>query len=159
MAPLQKKTDMKPLIVYQSKTGNTIKIVDVIATILDADTLSVEDAVQENLTGRNLIGFGSGIYWTRIDRKIYEFAALLPKGCHTFMFITSGMGFNIMLRLYWYFIKTNFDRLGVNLVESWDCRGFDQYPLLKWMGLSKGHPNADDMKSAQQFALKMKAYC
>jgi len=115
---------MKPLIIYQSKKGNTIKIVEAIATVLEAEVLSVEDAVPENLKDRSLIGFGSGIYWTKIDQKIYESAALLPKVCNAFMFITSGMGFKIMLQLYWYYIKTNFDHLGVNLVGRWDCRGY-----------------------------------
>ena len=75
------------------------------------------------------------------------------------MFITSGMGFNIMLRLYWKFIKSNFNKLGVTLVGCWDCRGFDQHPTTKWMGLSKEHPNSDDTRSAEQFAKKMKTFC
>jgi len=149
---------MKPLIIFKSKTGNTIRIVEAIAKVLEADILPVEDAIPKNLKDRNLIGFGSGIYYTKIDKKIYELAASLPKSCNTFMFVTSGMGFNFMLRLYWYFIKTNFDRIGVNLTGIWDCRGFDQHPLLKWMGLSKRHPDSDDVKSAEQFAMKMKTY-
>jgi flavodoxin len=158
VALYEENTGMKPLIIYQSKTGNTIKIVEAITTVLEADVLSVENAVPENLKDRNLIGFGSGIYWTRIDQKIYEFAALLPKGCNAFMFITSGMGFTIMLRLYWYYIKTNFDHLGVNLIGRWDCRGYDKHPLSKWMGISKGHPNTFDIESVKQFAMKMKEY-
>jgi flavodoxin len=151
---------MKPLIIYQSRTGNTKIIAAAIASILGADILPVENAVPENLKDRTLVGFGSGIYWTRIDQRIYELAAFLPKCCKPFMFITSGMGFAFMLRLYWYFIKNNFDGLGVSLVGKWDCRGYDQYPLFKWMGLSKGHPNTADIKSAEQFALQLKAdYC
>ena len=76
-----------------------------------------------------------------------------------FVFITSGMGFNIMLRLYWYFIKSSFSRLGINLVGCWDCRGFDQHPTMKWLGLSKGHPDLDDIRSAEKFAQKMKNFC
>jgi len=149
---------LQPLIVYQSKTGNTRIIVDTIASILNADVFPVENVVSDHLNGRTLVGFGSGIYWTRIDRKIYESASFLPKGCNAFMFITSGMGFPFMLRLYWYFIENNFDRLGASLIGKWDCRGYDQHPLSKWMGISKGHPNTADIKSAEQFAMKMKMY-
>ena len=74
------------------------------------------------------------------------------------MFITSGMGFPFMLRLYWYFIKKNFDRLSVKLVGNWDCRGYDQHPISKWMGISKGRPNKAAIESAEQFAMKMKKY-
>ena len=149
---------MKPLIVYQSRTGNTRVIVDAIASILNADVLPVESVVQDNFNGRTLVGFGSGIYWTRIDRKIYKSASFLPKKCNVFMFITSGMGSSFMLRLFWYFIKKNFDRLGFKLVGNWDCRGYDKLPILKWMGISKGRPNGADIESAKQFALKMKAH-
>ncbi len=149
---------MKPLIVYQSRTGNTHVIVDIIASILNADVLPVENAASDHFKGRTLVGFGSGIYWTRIDRKIYETTPFLPKRCNVFMFITSGFGFSFMLRLYWYLIQKRFNHLGLLLIGKWDCRGYDQHPISKWMSISKGRPNKTDMKSAEQFALKMKKY-
>ncbi|CAB1063547.1 hypothetical protein D1BOALGB6SA_8330 [Olavius sp. associated proteobacterium Delta 1] len=149
---------MKPLIVYQSRTGNTRIIVDTIASILKADVFQVENAGSDHFKGRTLVGFGSGIYWTMVDRKIYESASFLPPECKVFMFITSGMGSKFMLRLYWYFIKMKFDRFGLKLVGNWDCRGYDQHPISKWMGISKGRPNRTDIESAEQFALKMKMY-
>ena len=149
---------MNPLIIYQSKTGNTRKLVDTIVSVLNADLLTVDDGKPDHLNGRTLIGFGSGIYWTKIDHKIYEIASFVPKKCKVFIFITSGLGFSCMLRLYWYYIKKNFSNLDVNLIGKWDCRGYDQHPLSKWMGISKGHPNASDIESAKQFAIKMKAH-
>lgn len=106
---------MKPLIIYQSETGNTVRVVEAITSIIEAELLTVDDATPESMKNRTLIGFGSGIYWTRIDKKTYRFAAHLPKNSKVFVFITSGMGFSIMLRLYWYFIKNNFSRLGIRL--------------------------------------------
>ena len=106
---------MKPLIVYQSRTGNTRLIVEAIASILDADALSVEGVSSDHFKGRTLVGFGSGIYWIRVDRKIYESASFLPPKCNVFMFITSGLGFQFMIDLYWLFIKKNF--------ESKTCQG------------------------------------
>lgn len=149
---------MKPLIVYQSRTGNTRIIVDTVAAILNADVFSVENVTSADLKNRRLIGFGSGIYWTRIDRKIYETTSFLPQACNVFVFITSGFGFPLMLQLYWYLIQKRFDRLGVPLVGKWDCRGYDKHPLSRWMGISKEHPNSADIERAQKFALKMKRY-
>ena len=149
---------MKPLIVYQSRTGNTRIIADTIATILNADILSVENVVQDTFNDRTLVGLGSGIYWTRIDSIIYKSASLLPPECNVFVFFTSGMGSSFMLRLFWYFIKKKFNHLGLKLVGNWDCRGYDKLLILKWMGISKGRPNGADIESAKQFALEMKSY-
>lgn len=149
---------MKPLIVYQSKTGNTRKLVDIIAPILNADLLPVDEAKPDHFKGRTLIGFGSGIYWTKIDRRIYESASFIPNKCKVFIFITYGLGLSFMLRLYWYYINKNFNHLGVNLVGKWHCRGNDQHPISKWMGINKGHPNTADIESAKQFAIGMKEH-
>jgi len=148
---------MKPLIVYQSRTGNTRVIVDTIASVLESDVLPVENVTPDHFRNRQFIGFGSGIYWTRVDRKIYRAATLLPGKCQVFMFITSGLGSAFMLRLYWYFIEKRFGRLGVRLTGRWDGRGYDKHPISKWMGISKGRPNGADIKGAERFALKMKA--
>ena len=150
---------MKPLIIYQTRTGNTRIIADIIASKLDADVLPVEKACSDDFNGRTLVGFGSGIYYTKVDAKIYHAASLLPPGCNAFMFITSGMGSPFMLRLYWFLIGKAFKRSGIKLAGTWDCRGYDQHPLLKWMGISKGRPNRVDIESAEQFALNMQRLC
>ena len=129
---------------------------DAIALILDADVSPVENLTPDHLKDRTLIGFGSGIYWTKIDHRLYEAASLIPKKCKVFMFLTSGMGFSIMVRIYWCFILKNFDRLEIDLVGKWDCRGYDKYPVSKWMGISKEHPNDTDIENAKQFAGRVK---
>ncbi len=148
---------MKPLIVYQTRTGNTRIIADAMASLLGADIYPVESITPDQLKGRTLVGLGSGIYWTKIDPRIYKAASLLPKDCNTFIFITTGMGSAFMLWLYKYRIEKSIKKLGVNLIGYWDCRGYDQHPLLKWMGISKGHPDATDVESARQFATRMLA--
>ncbi len=149
---------MNPLIVYQSRTGNTRIIVDAIAQILNADVCLVGDVTSADLKDRKLVGFGSGIYWVKIDRKIYETASHLPHDCNVFMFISSGLDFPVMLQVYWYLIKKRFDRLGLRLVGKWDCRGYDKHFLSRWMGISKKHPNSADIVNVREFAQKMKKY-
>ena len=147
---------MKPLIIYQSKTGSTHAIADAIASILKADVLFIENVTIDDLKDRNLVGFGSGIYWTKIDKRIYDLISFLSQECKVFMFITSGFGFPLMLGFYWYLIQRKIDRLGLNLIGKWDCRGYDKHRLSKWMGISKEHPNSTDIEKAQQFAKKIK---
>jgi flavodoxin len=149
---------MKPLIVYQSRTGNTKTIADAISSVLNADTLTVDDVTSTDFSGRNIVGFGSGTYWGMIDKKIYNAASFLPEKCNTFVFITSGMGITFMRRLYWHYINKGFGRFGIQLVGQWDCRGFDKHPISKWMGISKNHPNNDDIENAKKFAITMKNY-
>jgi flavodoxin len=149
---------MKPLIVYQSRTGNTKIIAETISSVLNADILTVDDVTSTDLKNRNLVGFGSGIYWAMIDKKIYDVASFLPKKCNTFVFITSGMGIAFMRRLYWYYTNKGFGEYGVQLAGQWDCRGFDKHPISKWMGISKNHPNNDDIENAKSFAFTMKKY-
>ena len=81
---------MKPLIVYQTRTGNTRVIADAMASMLDADIFPVESITPDQFKGRTVVGFGSGIYWTRIDSQIYQATSLLPKDCNTFIFIFAG---------------------------------------------------------------------
>ncbi len=69
-----------------------------------------------------MVGFGSGIYWTKVDSQIYQAASLLSKNCKTFIFITSGMGSAFMLWLYRYNVEKRVKKLGINLIDYWDCR-------------------------------------
>ncbi len=149
---------MKPLIVYQSRTGNTKVIADTISSVLNADIIHIDDVTSADFGNRKLVGFGSGIYWTVIDKKIYETITLLPKDCNTFVFITSGMGVTFMRCLYWHYINKGFDGFGIQLVGQWDCRGFDKHPISKWMGISKKHPNIDDVENAKKFGMTMAKY-
>ena len=111
---------MNPLIVYQSRTGNTRIIAEAMAATLGADVVPVELVTPDQFQGRRLVGFGSGIYWTKVDPQIYQAVSLLPKNCKTFIFITSGMGSAFMLWLYKYNVERSVNKLGVDLVGYWD---------------------------------------
>ena len=53
---------MKPLIVYQSETGNTIHVAEAMAVAIQADIQIASELSSTDLEGRHLIGLGSGIY-------------------------------------------------------------------------------------------------
>lgn len=146
---------MRPLIVYSSRTGNTRRVARAMAESLRADCISVDHVTEQHLAQRSLIGLGSGIYWARTDDKILELARNIPSRCQTFLFITSGLRFNIMVNHYKNLISKTLQKKDVQSVNVWHCPGFDKYPIFKWMGISKNRPDQRDLAEARRFALKM----
>jgi flavodoxin len=147
---------MKPLIVYRTRTGNTAQLAEAIAAVLDAELIAADRVQASDFQGRSLVGFGSGIYWGQLDPLVYRLAPLLPKDSRLFVFFTSGLGFKLLIGLYRSSIGNRLGKLGLRCVGLWHCRGHDRHPLMKWMGIGKGRPNAQDLASAQAFALEIK---
>ena len=53
---------MKPLIIYFSRTQNTISLAEAMAKSVGADLLLADKVTEADLAGRRLVGLGSGIY-------------------------------------------------------------------------------------------------
>jgi flavodoxin len=105
-----------------------------------------------DLADYDLIGFGSGIYWGKHDRKLLDLVSGLPRvnGKKAFIFSTSGLRagrvFNRRLRRN--LLERDFDIIG-----AFSCRGFDTvWPLRLVGGVNKGRPNATDLEAAASFA-------
>jgi flavodoxin len=147
---------MKPLLVYQTRTQNTVRVAEVMAETLEGDLMLAHDVTAEILAGRSLIGLGSGVYWTRLDRAIYAVARQLPRSATVFTFATSGFQRKFFLNLYRSRIKKALDRCGVQSVAHWHCPGYDQHFLTRALGISRGRPDTHDLESARAFALDLK---
>ena len=66
---------MKIAIVYYSKHhGNTKKLLDAIAAENEVMLIDVTQTPKADLTGYDLIGFASGIYYQKFSEKILTFA-------------------------------------------------------------------------------------
>lgn len=52
---------MKPLIVYCTRTQNTLKVAEAIADALCADLVPAAVVTSAELEGRDLVGLGSGV--------------------------------------------------------------------------------------------------
>jgi len=147
---------MKPLVIYHTRTQNTAQVAQVIANALKADLMLVERVTEQDLRGRPLIGLGSGIYWTRLDSRIYATASRLPRDATIFTFATSGFRQQLFVDFYQLRIKKRMARYDIQTVGHWHCPGCDKHPLTRWMGLSRGRPDSRDLDAARSFALRMK---
>lgn len=106
-----------------------------------------------NLQEYEMIGFGAGIaYGKHYDRLLQAVGRLNLQGKRVFVFSTSGMSnikYNVSL------INLLKD-LGATVVGDFTCKGFDTYGPIKLIGgLSKGHPDNNDIAAAKQFILKI----
>lgn len=150
---------MKILAVVESKhKGNTLKIAKAMAEAAPVTITDIENAPKYNFNDYDIVGFGSGIYYGKHDKKLLEFVG---KFCDTkayaFVFSTSGSDS----------VEKNNKAL-VDLLKSknkvvlgsFGCKGYDKYFIFKVVGgINKGHPDEQDLKNAQKFILDiMKKY-
>jgi flavodoxin len=145
---------MKSIIIYESvHHNNTEKIAKVIADEINAELVNVKDFADyhKNLDDYDLVGFGSGIYYSKIHKNIKNFIEAVEhiNNQKTFIFTTSGRakkGFNKKF-------KELLDSKGFDVVDDFFCKGFDTFGPLKIVGgINKGHPNEKDLANAKNFA-------
>ncbi|HEX2954907.1 MAG TPA: flavodoxin family protein [Bacillota bacterium] len=146
---------MKTLIIYTSVDhGNTEKIAKAIAEAMNADLMEINQADSTVLLNYDQIGFGSGIFYRKHHKKIFQFVDLLPTICHkrAFVFSTSGIGsaqFNAPL-------ESALKDKGFEIVGSFACKGYDTWGPTKLVGgIAKGKPDIEDLKNAASFGAKL----
>ena len=151
---------MKTLVIYVSTHhGNTKKIAEVIAEVLQAPLKRVDEVNVGEVEDYELIGFGSGIYAGRHHKGLFGFVEKLPSclGKKAFIFSTKG-GTPTFLN-HWLLRKRLLSR-GFEVVGEFSCKGFDTFGPLRFIrGLNKGRTNERDLSNARVFAegLKVKA--
>ncbi len=142
---------MKILIIVSSKhRQNTLKVAEAMSEAAFATVVELDNIANYKIENYDVIGFGSGIYAGKFDKKMIRYIKSLTNESHcTFVFSTSGTG---------NYLKYNEET--VKLLESknktvlgnWGCKG-----LCKWFifgligGIAKGHPDINDFEEAQQF--------
>lgn len=146
---------MKTLIIYSSKHhDNTKKIGDAIAEVLNADVINAKEkdiSDESILKDYDLIGFGSGIYFGKFDKKILEFIDGLPihQNKKAFIFSTNSRGEASYNELLTDVLKVK----GFEVLGNFACKGFNNFGPFKLIGgVAKGRPNDDDIKDAKTFA-------
>jgi flavodoxin len=148
---------MRTLIICQSiHHGNTKKVAEAMAKVLDAEVKLPSEVKVEDLANYDLIGLGSGIYFGRFHVSMLKLVKGLPDMADkkAFAFSTHGnkaKGWNKG------FIKLLSGK-GFNVLGDYECIGFDTWGPFKLIGgMGKGHPNEEDLNEAAAFAEKLKS--
>ncbi len=143
---------MKTAIVYYSKHhGNTKKLLDAIqAAYPDEITLfDVTEVACADLQSFDLIGYASGIYYSKFEKRVAQFAkANAPQGKDTFLLYTYGAE----KAGYTKSIRDVLAESKANVLGEYGCLGFDTFGPFKLIGgIAKNHPTAEETENAVTF--------
>jgi flavodoxin len=149
---------MKTLIIcFSYHHNNTDKIATVFAKTLDAEVKSPKDTNAASLSAFDLVGFGSGIAFGKHYKELLNLAENLPVITNKKAFVFSTSGQTGKIDKFHKKLKETVLSKGYTLIGDFNCAGFDTYGALKILGgIQKGHPNQEDIKQAEQFALSLK---
>ncbi|MFJ6665175.1 flavodoxin family protein [Streptomyces sp. NPDC091383] len=145
---------MKTVIVCASVShGNTRRVADSMAETLDAKVVSPEQADPAELAAADLVGFGSGVFYSRLHPRLTDFAKTLPAGRgRAFVFATSGLP-EIPLMPFARPLVRLLEAKGFEVEGSFSCRAFDTWAPFKLLGgINKQRPHAGDLAAARAFA-------
>ena len=139
---------MKTAIIYASvHHGNTKKVIDEIAKTNEVDLIDATQITEKDLSGYDLIGFASGVYYGKFHQSVLKFASVnLIENKNVFLMCTYGgsEAFKSMETI----IEDKHD----TLVGRFSCKGFDTFGPFKLIGgVAKGHPDNKDLAAAVEF--------
>jgi flavodoxin len=149
---------MKTVIVCASVShGNTRRVADSMAQVLDAKVVSPEQAGLTELADADLVGFGSGVFYSRLHPRLTDFVKALPiRQGRAFVFATSGLP-EIPLMSFTRPLVQLLEGKGFEVDESFSCRAFDTWTPFKLIGgINKQRPNAGDLAAARAFAGRLR---
>ena len=141
---------MKTGIVYYSKHhGNTRRVLDAIAAECGVTLIDATGPHAGDLSGYDLIGFASGIYFSKFHSSVLRFAQRhLPEGRPVFFLYTCGAD----KAGYTDAIRRVVSQKSAEVLGSFGCLGFDTFgPFRLVGGIAKGHPDQSDLRDAVQF--------
>ena len=141
---------MKTAIAYYSEHhGNTKKLLDAIAEQGDVTLIDAACNPHADLSVYELIGFASGIYYSKFHESVLKFAKKnLERDKKVFFIYTCGM----KRKNYTDAIKVITDSKGAQVLGVYDCPGLDTVgPLKLFGGIAKGRPNEGDIAGAVKF--------
>ena len=141
---------MKTAICYYSRHhGNTLKVLEAMARGNDIDLIDVTARMAVHLEEYDCIGFASGIYYSKFQKSVLDFAGqYLPEGKDVFFVYTCGS----MGKGYTKAIALAVAAKGAHILGQYVWRGFDTFGPFKLVGgIAKGHPDADDLQKAKDF--------
>lgn len=146
--------DRALLVCVSVSHGNTAAVARAMAEVLDADVREPEEVDPSTLSGYDIVGFGSGIFYGSHHPRLRRFVDRLPRagGTHAFVFSTGGAA-RLQSRPWQSTLESVLTGKGYDVVGSFACAGYDTWLPLRLIGGSKkGHPDAADLSRAHEFA-------
>lgn len=146
---------MKTAIIYYSKHHkNTKKLLDAVKKDND---ITLIDAAKDNgtdLGGYDLIGFASGIYYSKFHKSVIKYAENnLPNEKKVFFVYTYG----VKKEGYTNAIRKTVQKKFCDIVGEFGCLGFNTFGPFKLVGgIAKGHPNKNECDAMVEFFNKIK---
>ncbi|MEU4118800.1 flavodoxin family protein [Kitasatospora sp. NPDC028055] len=156
---------MKVLIVCVSVShGNTRRIAEEIAQPLAAPVVAPEELDPADLSGYDLVGFGSGVFTGRLHPRLRAFVRSLPtvvpsaeRPCRAFVFATSGLP-EPRFRPFTRPTERALAAKGFRIVDGFTARGHDTWlPFRLVGGISKHRPDTRDFAAARTFAEQLRS--
>lgn len=141
---------MKTAIVYYSRHhANTLKLLDAIAQKHEVTLIDVTDSPITDLSAYDRIGFASGIYYSRFQKALLQYAEEhMPEGRETFFIYTYGAE----KKGYTSAITEAVSRHHAKILGAFGCFGFNTFGPFKLIGgIAKGHPDDNEINSAVRF--------
>ena len=143
---------MKTAIIYYSKHHeNTKKLVAAIKKE-SADEITLIDVTKvnsANLEQYDAIGFASGIYYSKFDKRVLSFAKNnMPIGKNVFFLYTYGAKKDGYTKA----IREALSGKNANILGEYGCFGFNTFGPFKLIGgIAKNHPTADEILGAVSY--------
>lgn len=141
---------MKTAIVFYSKHhGNTKKLVEAIERCGGVELIDASECESAELSGYDLIGFASGIYYSGFHKKVLNIARRsLPQGSKVFFIYSCG----VRRKGYKASMEKAVAEKASEVLGSYGCLGHDSFgPLRLAGGMAKGHPDAEEISGAVEF--------
>jgi len=133
--------------------GNTVKLANAMAKTLNCKVIGFEQALHNDLSKYDIVGLGSGIYFTAHHPKLIEVTKRLTQKQNVFVFSTHGAP---IVGKYHNTIKAALIENNVPLIGEFSCRGYDcTGPYIIIGGGNVGRPNERDCRRAQKFARRI----
>lgn len=145
---------MKTAIVYYSRHHeNTKKLIDAIAAKYEVTLIDATQTKDFDLTGYDLVGFASGIYYSKFQKSVLEFAERnLPQNKPVFFLYTYGG----KREGYTKAIEEVVAKKSAKVKGAFGCPGFNTFGPFKLIGgIAKGHPDQTDLDNAVRFFGKL----
>ena len=139
---------MRKAIVYASvHHGNTEKLVKRIAEACQVDLIDTVKQQEADLSDYDMIGFASGIYYSKFHQSILKFAEKnTPEDKKVCLICTYGGSANYKS------IEQILEKKHASVIGKFGCKGYDTFGPFKLVGgIAKGHPDEEDMKNAEDF--------